>query len=87
MSRIDELRAQLALAEVEEELTAAKAAISTPEITKLREKVRKARHELREALDAAAPDLVDLKARVREARQTHREAREANKPAPVEESE
>lgn len=80
MSRVDELRAQLALAEVEEELTAAKAAVNTPEITKLREKVRKARQELREAL-AGGPDLTDIKNRVRDARQAAREAREANAPA------
>lgn len=85
MSRIDELRAQLALAEVEEELTNAKAAVNTPEIAKLREKVRKARHELREAL-AQHPDLTEIKDRVRAARQAAREAREANAPAPVEEN-
>lgn len=83
MSRVDELRAQLALAEAEDELTQAKAAINTPEIAKLREKVRKARAELREAL-ATAPDLTPIKERVRAAREAHRQAREAAAPAPEE---
>jgi ElaB/YqjD/DUF883 family membrane-anchored ribosome-binding protein len=78
MSRIEDLRAQLELAEVEQELTDAKAAVNTPEIQKLREKVRKARQELREAL-ADAPDLTAVKEKVRAARQASREAR----PVPV----
>lgn len=80
MSRADELRAQLALAELEEELTQAKAARETPEVAKARKKLKAARDELRELL-AAAPDLTDIKARVREARQAAREARPAPVPA------
>lgn len=80
MSRADELRAELALAELEEELTEAKAARETPEVAEARAKFKAARDELRELL-AGGPDLTDIKNRLREARQAHREARPT--PAPV----
>lgn len=85
-SRTDELRAQLELAEAEEEWTNAKAAVNTPEVVKAREKVRKARAELRDLL-ADAPDLTEARERVQAARAAHRAKREAAAPAPEEVSE
>lgn len=80
-TRVETLRAQLELAIVEEELTEAKAAVNSPEVQKLREKVRKARAELREAL-AAGPDISAVKEKVRAARAAAR----ADRPdAPVQE--
>jgi hypothetical protein len=85
-SRTDELRAQLELAEAEEAWVAAKASVNTPEVLKAREKVRKARAELRDLL-ADAPDLTEPRRRVQEARAAHRAKREAAAPQPEEVSE
>jgi predicted nucleic acid-binding Zn-ribbon protein len=84
MSRIEDLRAQLELAEVEQELIDAKAAANTPEVQKAREKFRKARDEYREAR-AAAPDLTEIKEKVRAAREAARSARPTPAPVPAEE--
>lgn len=80
MSRADQLRAELALVELEDELSEAKAARNTPEVTAARAEVKAARDKLRDLL-ADAPDLTDIKNRVREARQASREARPT--PAPI----
>jgi hypothetical protein len=63
MSRIEDLRAQLELAEIEQELIDAKAAANTPEVqkaatpdlTEIKEKVRAAREAARSARPTPAP--------------------------------
>lgn len=75
MSRAEQLRAELAVAEVEEAFSAAKAARNTPKIAKLRDDVRKARAALQKAL-AETDDLTELKQQVRETRARSRQARE-----------
>lgn len=75
-SRADQLRAELALAETEEAFSEAKAARNTPDIVKLRDKVRKARAELRGALADTDAEYAAHKQQVREARAASRQARE-----------
>jgi hypothetical protein len=75
MSRADELRAELALAEVEEAFSAAKASRNTPAVQKARAKVRAARAELA-ALLADDGEYAALKADIRATREASRKARE-----------
>lgn len=84
MSRVDDLRAQLELAEVEDELIQAKAERESPAVVKAREKLRHARADLQKLL-SEGPDLTDIKQRVRAARETARASR-SSEPTPVEET-
>lgn len=77
MSRADDLRAELALAELEDELVAAKAARNTPEVLELKDQLRAIRGRLAELVDPEAEArFVEVKERVRAARAAARIARE-----------